>query len=322
MAQTISICIVNYHTRNMILELLKTLPSSLGENRCELIIVDNSYDDFPSSLEKFSYPLKVIRNKTNLGFARACNQAMAASVGDYILILNPDTVLHEGAINYMVSYLLENPDVGIVAPKTLYPNGDPQTSTQRFPTAFTVLAHFLNIKRLLPSPGLRRWAGRYLSPILGSTIGYYLANYSRQDECRDVDWAAGSCLLVRREAYEQVGPMDEGYFMYMEDVDWCYRFHLKKWRIVYLPKAVVVHQVGGSASSFNIDVYASRYFGILRYFQKHKPKERYLIFIILTIGIISRLIAAMIAGRRGREARIRISANKMLIKKLIQAFRL
>jgi GT2 family glycosyltransferase len=167
-----------------------------------------------------------MQNNQNVGFAAACNQGTAASTGRHLLLLNPDTEVQGDALSVMASYLDANPKAAVVGPRLLNPDGSTQSSRRRFPTARTFFLESTLLQRYFPRHAIIE--------------SYYYADCS-DEEPHPVDWLVGACLMVRRDAYCQVGGLDEGFFMYSEELDWCKRMKSAGWEVHYLPSAQVVH---------------------------------------------------------------------------------
>jgi len=200
----------------------------------EIIVVDSaSRDGSPDMVREQFAQVRLIASDSNLGFVKANNRGVAASAGRYVLLLNPDTEVPGGVLAGMVTYMDQHPDIGALGPKLLRPDGQVQPSRRRFPTLATAF---------LESTVLQAWFPH--SRVLQR---YYLQDRS-DDEEQDVDWLVGACLLIRRETWEQVGPLDENIFMYSEELDWCRRAKAAGWRVTYVPWATVVHYEGQSSS--------------------------------------------------------------------------
>jgi hypothetical protein len=175
--------------------------------------------------------VRIIANEDNRGFPAANNQGMAVAQGRHILLLNPDTEIVGGALARMVTFADQHPDVGMVGPQLLNPDGTIQPSRRRFPTLATAV---------LESTWLQPYAPRQL-------LARYYVSDQPTDIVQQVDWITGAAMLARRTAVDQVGPMDEDFFMYSEELDWCRRFAQSGWRVVYLPTAQIIHRVGKSS---------------------------------------------------------------------------
>jgi N-acetylglucosaminyl-diphospho-decaprenol L-rhamnosyltransferase len=232
----LSVVIVSYNTSDLLNNCLSSIEAWLEAN-ChtgEIIVVDNASTDGTSRMIRRRFPeVNLIENRRNAGFAAANNQGMRAARGRYIVLLNPDTTVMGDAFGQLAGYLDANTSVGIVGPRLMYPDGTVQSSRRRFPTRLTGYLESTIVQDYWPDNRVVR--------------RYYLADYS--DDCtQPVDWLVGACLMVRREAIESAGLLDERYFMYSEEVEWCHRMKRNGWEIVYLPSATVVHHEGASSS--------------------------------------------------------------------------
>ncbi|MCS7178112.1 MAG: glycosyltransferase family 2 protein [Anaerolineae bacterium] len=228
----LSVLIVNWNVRDLLRRCLHSILASLPIGALEIIVVDNGSTDGSAEMVRAEFPqVHLIANTDNRGFTRANNQGLAVARGRYILLLNPDTEVVGDALETMITFADAHPNVGIVGPQLLNPDGTVQSSRRRFPTLGTAL---------FESTWLQPYAPRRL------LMHYYVLD--RPDhEIQDVDWVTGAALMARREAVEQVGPLDEGFFMYSEELDWCRRFREAGWRVVYLPTAQVIHHEGKSS---------------------------------------------------------------------------
>jgi len=251
----LSVIIVNWNTRELLERCLCSVYRTETALQAEVIVVDNASGDGSVEMVASRYPEAIlIANPENRGFARANNQAMERATGDYLLLLNPDTEVLGHALSEMIEYADQHPEVAVVGPHLLNPDGSVQSSRRRFPTPATAF---------LESTVLQRWV-----PNHAALRRYYLLDRS-DSEVQEVDWLVGACLLVRADAARQVGPMDEGYFMYSEELDWCKRFAAKGWKLVYTPTAQVVHFGGQSSDQ---DVYGRHIqfqYSKGRYFEKY-----------------------------------------------------
>jgi hypothetical protein len=253
----LSVVIVSWNVKALLERCLRSLlaPADSNGPTCEIIVVDNhSHDGSPEMVLGRFPTVHLIASDRNLGFGAASNRGVARSSGRYVLLLNPDTEMGSGALKAMVSYMDAHPDVAAVGPKLLFPDGRVQPSRRRFPTLLTAF---------LESTILQQWFPR--NPVLAR---YYVQD-STDDEEQDVDWVIGACLLLRREAWDQVGPLDEGFFMYSEELDWCRRLKSAGGRVVYVPWAVVVHHEGQSSTQVVPARYIYFQSSKVRYFRKH-----------------------------------------------------
>jgi GT2 family glycosyltransferase len=225
-----SVLIVNYASWPLTLRCIE----SLRETRYgdfEIVVVDND------SVEPPELPsgVRLIRNKENLGFARAHNRGVAASGGDPIVIINPDTVVERDFFDHLKAFISKNPRVGIAGPRILDSGGDLQLSARR---EISVLSGFLGrtslLTRLFPKSSL---------------VKSQFPAVTDQSHPTSVDWVSGACMVIRRETLWDVGPLDERFFMYFEDADLCRRARAAGWLVYYLPQVEIVHQTGASSRS-------------------------------------------------------------------------
>jgi GT2 family glycosyltransferase len=222
--------------------------------KLEIIVVDNASTDGSVEMVQAEFPsVHVITNTHNRGFPAANNQGIAIAQGQCVLLLNPDTEVVGDALATIVEFADAHQDVGVVGPQLLNPDGSVQPSRRRLPTLATAL---------FESTWLQPYAPRRL-------LDHYYAHDRPDDEIQDVDWVMGAALMARREAVEQVGLMDERFFMYSEELDWCRRFRDAGWRVVYLPTAQIIHHVGKSSEQAlparHINFQTSK----VRYFRKY-----------------------------------------------------
>jgi GT2 family glycosyltransferase len=229
-----SIIIVNWNVRDLLRRCLASLPGAAGPDvRYEVIVVDNASHDGSVAMVQAEFPaVRLLANPTNRGFSGGNNDGIRLAQGRTLLLLNPDTEMQPGSLAALLATLDAAPQVGMVGPRLLNPDGSVQPSRRRFPTLATAWLESTPLQPHLPNhPLLRR---------------YYVADQP-DDQAQDVDWITGACMLVRRDVIRQVGGFDEGYFMYSEELDVCRRIKAAGWRIVYQPAAVVVHHESRSA---------------------------------------------------------------------------
>ena len=268
----LSILIVNWNTKALLIQCLKSVHLKMGNGEREVFVVDNGSVDgsVESVREKFPEVI-VIQNPMNLGFAKANNQALSLSKGRYILLLNPDTQEREGAIETLRAFMDNHPEAGVAGPQLLNSNGSKQNSIANFPSLATELLNKSLLRWFFPKifPGKER-------------------NLSEPIE---VDSVIGACMMVRREAMEQVGLLDEDYFLFLEETDWCYRIKRAGWKIYHHPQAEIYHFQGKSAEKdkkrAKVEYYRSRY----QYFKKHQGNAQWL---ILRIGLIIKLMVEFV----------------------------
>ncbi|HEY8491391.1 MAG TPA: glycosyltransferase family 2 protein [Dehalococcoidia bacterium] len=233
-APDISIVIVNYNAWPYLERCLRSLQAHAGAARQEIIVVDNASEDGSPALVARHFPgVRLIARADNGGFARGCNDGIRAARGRAICLLNPDTEVRETVFDAAVRYLDGHPDVAVLGPRILNPDGSLQLSCRRFPGFAAALFNRYSLAtRLFPNNPFSR---RYL-----------MTDWSH-DAVADVDWISGACMVLSRRALDEIGLLDEGYFMYIEDVDLCQRAHRAGYRVVYFPEVSVYHHIGVSA---------------------------------------------------------------------------
>ncbi len=250
----LSIIIVNYNQKNLLKQCGQNILDIKPNLDYEIIVIDNSSSDSsqemlqnmislggpPSSADRqtsadarfcsFAHPptggLRFIQNRRNLGFAKAVNQGIKLAQGKYVLILNPDIIVLPGSIETIYQFMENNPRCAVAGPQLLNPNKTVQYSACRFPKWYTPILRRTFLGRF-------GWGKKHLR--------YYLMMDWNHQNNQEVDWLLGAALMVRREAIKQVGPMDEKFFLYFEDVDWCRRFYQSHWQVWYVAKAKMYH---------------------------------------------------------------------------------
>ena len=223
----LSIVILSYKTKGLVNQCLKTLGLFAPKCNYEIIVVDNGSGDGTGEMLAAKYPaVKFIQSPKNVGFAAGNNLGISAATGRFVMTMNPDITVRPGAIDAMLAQMEANPNIGVLGPKLIRPDGTLDPSCYRFPT------------RTIPI--YRRTPLGKLSGGKKALSAYLMEDYDRESSA-DVDWLLGAVLLVRREAMQEVGLLDERFFLYFEDTDWCRRFWAKGWRVVYFAGAKMVH---------------------------------------------------------------------------------
>jgi len=223
----LSIIIVNWNTRDITRDCLRSIGEHVSGLTYEVIVVDNASGDGSAEMIRAEFPaVRLIANDTNLGFGRANNQAMRVARGDFFFLLNSDTVIFDDAVQRLVNFIADDPQVGIAGCKLLFEDRTLQGSCSRFPSIRCALLEDLMLYKLLP----RRLQGELL-----------LGGYWPHDRARDVDAVWGAAMILRRQVFEQTGGFDERIFMYGEDLEWCMRVRDHGWRIAFTPEAAIIH---------------------------------------------------------------------------------
>jgi GT2 family glycosyltransferase len=250
----LSIIIVSWNVRKLLANCLQTIDSGRGELNLEVIVVDaGSVDGSPEMLrEQFAW-VNLVARSDNVGFPKGNNIGIERARGRHIMLLNPDTEVIGDALSQMVAYLNQHLDVGVVSGMLINPDGSIQSSRRRFPTFGTAVFESTWFEPYAPH----------------SLIRDYYAEDLPLDEPVDVDWLTGASLMVRHEVIDEVGLMDEAYFMYSEELDWCRRIKDAGWRIVFLPSAEIIHHVGKSSEQAIVQRHINFNKAKLRYFRKY-----------------------------------------------------
>lgn len=272
----LSIVIVNWNTREDLRRCLQSLPATVGDLTCEVFVVDNaSTDGSPEMVERDFPHVLLIRKAQNTGFAHANNQAIRRSRGDYVLLLNSDTVAHPGALARLVAAMDAQPGVGISGPKLLNGDGSLQYSCRRFPTF---------IAGLFRNSAFGKLFSRHRQ-----VRDYLMTDYDHQ-HAADVDWVSGAALCIRRATLEQIGLLDERYFMYCEDVDWCYTARQAGWTVVYFPEAQITHLIGRSSDLAVAKMVRAHHHSMRLFYWKHyAPRTAWLFRWVPPLGIWLRM---------------------------------
>ena len=252
----LSIVIVNYNVKNLLKKCLESIFEYEKDTKFEVIVVDNNSTDHSQEMLKRDFPqVKLIENKRNLGFSRGCNQGIKESQGRYILLLNPDTELTPGGFKEIIDFMDSDPKVGISGPKMMDQEGNLQFSCRSFPSYLTAISSSQSIlNRIFPDNLLSQ---------------KYLLKNQDHSQIREVDWVSGSCLLAKREMLEKVGLLDERFYMYVEDVDLCYRAKMAGFSVFYFPTVVVIHHIGKSTQKKKLNMLVEHHRSMYYFYRKH-----------------------------------------------------
>lgn len=231
----LSVIVVSYNTRQLLDDCLASLYAALSPvGGLEVIVVDNASTDGSAEMVAGKYPQAVlIASQENLGFSAANNRGSAVARGEFLLFLNSDTVVSRDALAEPVDYMRQNPGVGALTVRLVYPNGERDPDNHRgFPTPYNAFFHFTGLSRLFPN-----------NPKLNG----YFRNYEDFSRVHPVPVIAGSYMMMPRSLDWQLGGWDETYFFYGEDIDYCYRIHEAGYQIIYYPLVEVLHYKGASS---------------------------------------------------------------------------
>jgi len=260
----LSIVIVSWNTADLLRQCLRSILSGTHEQSIEIIVVDNgSSDGTPEAVQKEFPSVTLIQNHANLGFAKANNIAIRRSTGRYVCLINPDVVVGEGCLDRMLAYMDQQPSIGILGPKILNPDSTIQFSCRRFPSLWNALCRAMALDALFPSKSL------FGDPLMRSWA---------HDSLRQVDMLSGCFWMIRREALDAVGSLDEDFFMYGEDLDYCQRCWQQGWEIVYFPQVAAVHYGGASSCHFPVRFQVESLQSTLRYWKKYRSRPAQMAF--------------------------------------------
>jgi len=249
---------VSWNAQNDLRACLTSLDEATADPATiEIVVVDNASSDGSADMVEAAFPhVELIRLEENTGFSGGNNRALERLDASYALLLNSDATCAPGALDTLLEWAAANPDVGIVGPKVLNPNGSLQYSCRRFPTFAAGLFRNVYLGRLFPN---------------NKPAADYLMQDFDHGSVTDVDWVSGCAMLVRRDCIEQIGLLDaESFFMYCEDMDWCLRAHEANWRVVYFPDAIVTHAIGRSSDHAADRMILEHSRSMWRFYLKHR----------------------------------------------------
>lgn len=278
----LSIVIVNYNTGDLLRECLRSLFASEGDFTYQVTVVDNHSQDGSAALVRREFPqVDLLENPENVGYAQANNQGLKSRKARYYLLLNPDTVLPPGALRGMLSFMEEHPQAGIAGPKLMMADGRLDWACRRsFPTPEVSFYRLSGLGRLFPK---------------SKRFGRYNLTYLDPDQEAEVDSVVGAFMMIRGETLEEVGYLDEEFFLYGEDLDFAYRAKKAGWKVYYYPQVTVVHYKRRSSSQNRKRAQHEFYRAMHLFYRKHYAKTTPLwLHWLVMIGIILRGGTAMV----------------------------
>lgn len=290
----ISAVIVNWNTRDMLLECLASLDRQEGVFDKEVIVVDNGSTDGSSKAVRSAFPDTIlIENSVNTGFACANNLGINKSTGDYVCLINSDVELLDGCLFKMMVYMESDLRIGVAGPKILNPDRTLQNSCRKFPSLWNNLCLALGLDKVF----------KHIPVFSGEHMRYF-----PHDIQMNVDYLAGCFLMVRRGALTEVGLLDERYFIYQEEVDWCKQFHKMGWKVSFYPGAAVVHHHAASSSKDPVRFTVARQKALVQYWQKHhSAMSGWALRSILITNRVLRIVgrSILLLAQMSRRARLR-----------------
>lgn len=273
----LTIIIVSWNCKGYLAECLQSIDADGSKLSCTIIVVDNNSNDGTLEMLREDFPrVHLISSEKNLGFAAANNRALKSSRSRFVLLLNPDTVVRPGAFDSMIKFMDDHVDAWAIGPTILNGDGSRQHSGVRFPTNWNILVEALFLDRLFPQTEL---------------FGEHKELYKHPECSREVDYLQGSCLMVRSDAIERVGGLDERFFMYFEETDWCCRMKKAGGTIRYCPSATIVHFGGNQIGHFDERRLVHYHRSLLRFYQKHySPGRTAAVRLVLLLRSLIRIV--------------------------------
>jgi len=266
----LDIIIVNYNSTDRLLTCLSSIYQSLQDLSAKVLVVDNASSDGIERIQTKFPGVCLIENTTNMGFAKAVNQGIRQGSSPTAVLLNPDTSISEDFFKLAVEYMEQHPDVGILGPKILDPDGSIQGSARSFPTPLTaIFGRTSFMTRLFPN-----------NPISRQNI----LTINSDKTVRSVDWVSGACMVVSRKAIDVVGLMDECFFMYFEDADWCKRMWEEGWKVMYNPGISITHHVGTSSKKNFVKSSLEFHRSAFNFYKKHNSRLTFFFVLPLLVG--------------------------------------
>ncbi len=288
----VTIVIVNWNTREILKNCLKSIYDDAGPVEYEVVVVDNGSTDGSVDMIKAGFPrAQLIENNKNRGFAAANNQGIALARGRYVLLLNSDTIILDRAVAKTVDFADKHPKAGVVGCRVLNADKTLQLTCFRFPSILNEVLASLYLNKLFPR---------------NKFFGRYRMSWWERNDIREVDVVTGCFMLVRKEAIDEVGVMDERYFIYTEEADWCYRFMQSGWKRLFTPNAEIIHLHGASGSQQRPEMALQLRGSGLQYFKKHQGYLSYvLVCFIIALFFLLRIpywLGKTIISHNGRKS--------------------
>lgn len=278
----LSIIVVSYNTKNLTTQTIQSVVSTLKNNvDYEIIVSDNNSTDESIEFLKNKFPqVKIIENSSNLGFAKANNIAIKQSTGKYVLLLNSDTLVKDNCIQICLNYIDKHIDVGALGCKVLLENGLLDHACKRgFPNPKASLWYILGLHKVWPK---------------NKEFGAYTLSYINENSISEVDSLTGAFMLLRKEVIDKVGLLDENFFMYGEDIDWCFRIKEAGWKIIYYSDAEIIHLKGGSSKKKRLKTIYEFHRAMILFYNKHYRRSYgFLISLMVYMGVSVKFILTL-----------------------------
>ncbi|WP_025847887.1 glycosyltransferase family 2 protein [Paenibacillus ehimensis] len=283
----LSIIILNYNTRELTLNCLKSIHLSQTTYTYEVILIDNnSMDNSVEAIRKAFPSVHLICNDVNVGYSKANNQGMRVAKGRYVLLLNSDTVIQQDTLHTMIQFMEQDENIGAAGCKVVLPDGTLDKACRRgFPTPSASFYYAFGFSKLFPD---------------NPRFNQYQLTHLDQDKDYPVDCLVGAFMMVRREAIDQVGMLDEQFFMYGEDIDWCYRIKQGGWNIYYYPYTQITHYKGASSRRKPFKIIYEFHRAMYLFHQKHyRMNYSFFVNCLVYSGITVKFLASLLLNRFG-----------------------
>lgn len=275
-APVVSVVIVSWNARDYLAQCLESLAAGVCNYPMEIIVVDNNSHDGSADVVAQKFPqVRLLRQMENLGFAKANNIGIRQSTGKYVALINSDVKVLKDCLTRLVDFAEQHPEVGMLGPRVIGKDGKLQRSCRGFPNVWNMFCQTCALD------------AAFKLPIF---CGYLLQHWGHEEQ-REVDILSGCFWLARREALDQVGLLDEGFFMYGEDMDWCKRFWKGGWKLMFYPKAEAIHYGGASSANAPVRFFIEKQRADLQYWKKHHGlSARFCYFLISCLHHLLRVV--------------------------------
>lgn len=288
----VSIIIVNYNTKELLRDSINSIKETTFNLEYEIIVSDNDSKDGSVEMIKEEFTdVILIENKKNGGFAYANNKGIELSKGKYIFLLNSDTIVLKDAILNLFKYMNENKEIGILGPKLLNADLSDQTSVFAYPTLFKEFASIFELKKVLNNKFIKKVILKFADKALPNDVNQYMKNYKVNKNIEKVEVLVGAAMFIRRDVVNTIGGLDESYFMYYEEIDYCLNAAQNGWPSVFYPVSEIIHLIGQSSKKVSEITFIARYKSMLHYFEKnHGTFKKNIVRLILILGLRFRII--------------------------------
>jgi GT2 family glycosyltransferase len=301
----VSIIIVSWNAKQYLLNCLNSLIDTADGYSQEIIVVDNASSDGSAEMVEKDFPqVKLIRNEENLGFAKANNIGIKESTGRYVCLINSDVVVLDNCVKRMIEFMDNHLKAGMAGPKVLNPDRTLQVSCRHFPSIWNNLCQAIGLNKVFPKSVF------FSEPFM---------NYWSHDSVRSIDVLTGCFWMVRRKSLDDVGLLDESFFFYGEDIDWCKRFQKAGWDVMFNPDAQAIHFGGASSANAPIRFYIELQKADLHYWEKHYGsigRACYAMIILLRhlLRIVAMAFHFIIFPSKRKEASFKLKRSLVCIR--------